>query len=199
MTIPEGFISQALGDGITFCIGTLPPTLLPGAARFENLWALHPEEFHEIRIIGRKVRVPRWQQAYGHDYHFTGEVNEALALPDSLVPFLNWTRAAIDRRLNGILVNWYDGRLGHYIGKHRDSTKGLITGSPIVTISLGAERTFRLRPWRGKGFVDYPARQGSVFITPWETNQAWTHEVLRGSSEAGRRISVTVRAFAPKN
>ena len=54
----------------------------------------------------------------------------------------------VDDRLNGLLLNWYDGRLGHYIGKHRDSRVNMIHGAPIVTISLGEERSFRLAPWR---------------------------------------------------
>ena len=53
-----------------------------------------------------------------------------------------------------MLLNWYDAAQRHYIGAHRDSTVGLVSGAPIVTISLGATRTFRLRPMRGKGFVE---------------------------------------------
>ena len=37
-------------------------------------------------------------------------------------------------------------RLDHYIGAHRDSTASMIEGVPIVTVSLGEERAFRLRP-----------------------------------------------------
>jgi alkylated DNA repair dioxygenase AlkB len=156
---------------------------------------MHPEKYYEIMIHGRLVKTPRWQQAYGVDYHYTHATNVALPIPPPLVPFLAWANTVIDGRLNGILINWYDGRLKHYIGKHRDSTKHMVDGSPIVTISFGESRTFRLRPWKKKGYRDFPADDGKVFVMPYETNRKWTHEVLHATGSFGRRISVTARAF----
>jgi alkylated DNA repair dioxygenase AlkB len=166
-------------------------------SRFEELWALHPERFHEITqpFTGKTIPLPRWQQAYGRDYRYTGSVNRALAIPPILEPFLAWARALFDRRLNGLLLNWYDAAQRHYIGPHRDSTVGLMVGAPIVTVSLGAPRTFRLRPLRGQGFVDFAAMHGSVFVLPWESNLDLKHEVPLRKSARGRRISITLRAF----
>jgi alkylated DNA repair dioxygenase AlkB len=88
-----------------------------------------------------------------------------------------------------------DGNLGHYISPHHDSTKGLVVGSPIVTISLGEERTFRpTRPGTG-GRRDFPATHGTVFVTPRNTNRAWKHQIVKSARRRGRRISVTLRAF----
>src|SRR5690606_27068782 len=145
---------------------------------------LHPSEFHRIKIHGREVKTPRWQQAYGKDYEYTGRVNPALPFETLTVPIpkvealVSWCRERIDDRLNGLLRNWYDGSLGHYIGKHRDSRTRMVSGAPIVTISFGESRVFRLRPWKGSTrAVDFPARNGSVFVMPFDTNLAWTHEV----------------------
>ena len=94
------------------------------------------------------------------------------------------------------MLNWYDGKLGHYIGPHHDSDKGLVVGSHIVTISLGEGRVFRLtRPRTGER-RDFPATDGTVFVTPWDTNAAWKHQVVKSAGRRGRRISVTLRAFA---
>ena len=112
-----------------------------------------------------------------------------------LVSVLGWAREQVDPRLNGLLLNWYDPERKHYIGKHRDSTKGMVADTPIVTISLGATRPFRMRPYRrAGGFVDVEAVDRSVLVIPWEVNQRWTHEVPHRAS-GGRRISITVRAF----
>jgi alkylated DNA repair dioxygenase AlkB len=109
---------------------------------------------------------------------------------------VSWCKDGIDRRLNGLLLNWYDGTLGHYIGKHRDSTKNMVKGAPIVTLSFGKRRTFRLRPWRTSGeHVDFDAENGTMFVMPYETNLAWTHEVPTSTRSRGRRISFTLRAF----
>ncbi|MCA1614754.1 MAG: alpha-ketoglutarate-dependent dioxygenase AlkB [Acidobacteria bacterium] len=189
------FERHDLGDGNAFLTGVLPGTLRPGTAAFEELWGMRPAEYHEVLMHGRPVKTPRWQQAYGRDYHYTGRVNRALPIPPVLAPLLAWARAAVDESLNSLLVNWYDGSLGHYMGRHRDSTSGMIEGSPIVTLSFGEERVFRLRPYRGEGRVDFAARDGGVFVMPYETNLAWTHEVPRARMFVGRRISVTLRGF----
>ena len=175
--------------------GRLPEELLLSNEAFDRLWEQHPDRYHVIMIHGRPVRTPRWQQAYGQDYHYTGQVNGALPIPGELEPYLSWCREHVDDQLNGLLLNWYDGRLGHYIGPHRDSTTNIVQVAPIVTISFGEERVFRLRPWKGKGFRDFAARHGSVFVMSFRTNARWTHEVPCSKKATGRRISVTLRAF----
>jgi hypothetical protein len=78
------------------------------------------------------------------------------------------------------------------------SPVGLLKGSPIVTISLGEERVFRFRPWRGKGYQDFVVKEGSVVIIPWDTNKTWTHEVPHFVRFKKRRISVTLRVYEEK-
>jgi alkylated DNA repair dioxygenase AlkB len=195
---PLGFEPHDLGSGEKLWLGRLPDTLFVGPTEFEALWQLHPEEFHEIKMYGRLVKTPRWQQAYGRDYRYTGRVNKVLPIPPSLFPFLRWSQDNIAPELNGLLLNWYDGQCGHYIGPHRDSVAHMLPGAPIVTISLGEERTFRLRPWppklRGEP-VDFQARNGTVFIMPPETNRTYTHEAPCSGRLLGRRISITVRGL----
>jgi alkylated DNA repair dioxygenase AlkB len=161
----------------------------------QALWELHPEKFPTITIHGKQTPIPRWQQAYGMDYHFSGQTTRALPMPKLLLPILGSVRQEIDPRLNGVLVNWYDASQGHYIGAHRDSTKGMCPGAPIVMVSLGAERVMRLRRWKGQERFDFIVKDGTVCVLPYETNLAWTHEILRRKQDTGRRISVTFRAF----
>lgn len=186
-----GFQYHQLSENCGFWVGGFQEEFVD----FEKLWQMHPSEFHQIRIHGRLVKTPRWQQAYGINYHYTGRVNVALPVPPILALCLSWARADIYDGLNGLLLNWYDGRLGHYIGRHRDSTREMVPGAPIVTISSGEERIFRLRRWREKSNpVDFPAH-GAVFVMPWETNLAFTHEVPHSKRSVGRRISLTLRCF----
>jgi len=191
----DGFECHLLNEKHRFYVGRLPGEKILTREQFNYLWELHPTEYLKIKMYGHPVDTPRWQQAYGHDYHYTGQVNRALPVPPLLDPTLTWAKTTIDERLNGILLNWYDAQLRHYIGKHRDSLTEIVNGSPIVTISFGEERIFRLRPWKGEGSKDFPATNGTVFIMPYETNLAWTHEVPHFRAYRGRRISVTIRAF----
>lgn len=192
----DGFVCERLDANHVLQRGALPAVLLPDEMALAVLWQLHPAAYHRIKILGKLVPTPRWQQAFGRDYRYSKTTNAALPVPPDLQPFLEWARLAVDARLNGLLLNWYDGALGHYIGKHRDSVTGLVPGTPIVTISLGDTRTFRLRPWKGEGVRDVSVSHGTVLVMPWETNRAWTHEVPRTKHSVGRRISITLRAFA---
>lgn len=188
--------THTLSDGSLFLERRLPAELLWGAQHFEAVWGIHPEAKHRILMHGRLVETPRWQQAYGDDYHYTGRVNQALPIPDLLVPLFAWSKSACDPRLTGILLNWYEGP-GHYIGPHHDSIKQMIPGSPIVTVSFGETRVFRLT--RGKGAEaevrDFSAIDGTVFMMPFDTNLAWKHSVPKSARYRGRRISVTFRGF----
>jgi alkylated DNA repair dioxygenase AlkB len=193
-----GFEPHDLDDRCRFHTGQLPGHLILQGERFEELWTKHPAEQPTGVMYGRTTRMPRYHQAYGRDYRFPGGGAPTLPVPPELLPHLEWATAAIDRGLNGLLLNWYDGAQRHHIGPHRDKTNGLVAGAPIVTISFGEDRTFRLRPWRGrgKGFRDFAATSGSVFLLPFDTNKAWTHEIVHRTRHTGRRISVTLRAFA---
>lgn len=185
----------ALPGGHVVLVGHLPQHLGLKSEDFEALWGLHPEEFRSIRMHGRWVDLPRWQQAYGRDYQFSGQTSTAMALPSLLQPYVSLAQTCIDDKLNGVLVNWYDGGLGHYIGPHRDKTKQLVPGSPIVGFSLGEQRKMRFRPVGGEGYVDVEQPSAGVLVIPWETNRAWKHEVPKSRKAVGRRVSLTVRAF----
>ena len=209
--IKLGFKRIDLDDQHGLWLGRLPPEQRWTPEQFDAFWALHPDGFHQVRLFGRLVAVPRWSETYGRDYRFSGTVQSALPIPDLLAPLLAWSQAHIDPRFNGLLVNWYDGSLGHKIGAHRDDEKELLVGAPILTISFGENRTFRLRPWQGQLRTnpgaplgdgpqarprhDIEVADASVLVLPYATNMAFTHEVPASKRRTGRRISVTVRAF----
>lgn len=164
---------------------------------FEACWEQRPDEPHQIFIHGRTVPAPRLQQAYGSDYEYTGSKSNAFPIPTNLWSLLEWGQQEIEPKLNGILLNWYEGP-DQYIGPHHDSTRGMYVGTPIVTISFGEARMFRLTRWEQRKKVhtfDLTATSGRVIVIPYETNQAWKHEVVKRRKYTGRRISVTLRAF----
>ncbi len=198
MSFPDDFDVLTLDADHSLFAAMLPEELRWDSAGFEMIWQLRPEKRHRVVMIGKPVELPRDQQAYGANYKYTGSENRALPLPPELKPLLEWSNDTIDARLNGVLLNWYQGP-GEYIGPHHDSTKGLVPETPIVTISFGEMRIFRLTKWSQKkkqAQHDFPAADGRVFVMPWSTNKAWKHEVVRRTTYKGRRISVTIRAFA---
>jgi len=191
----SALVKVPLDNASYVATGTLPGHLRLNESAFGALWAQHPKEYHQIHMYGRLVSTPRWQQAYGHDYRYTGNLNKALPIPSVVEPLLTWAQDILEPRLNGMLINWYDGSKGHYIGPHRDSPEGLLEDAPIVTISFGEERIFRLRPYGGKGKIDIPVVDGTVIVIAYGTNRTWTHEVPKSAKGDGKRMSVTLRAF----
>lgn len=121
-----------------------------------------------------------------------------------LAPHLAWARSAIEPRLSGVLVNWYDAERARHIGKHRDSPIGLVPGAPIVTISLGASRLFRppAVPGHEGERVDVPVDHGTVLVVPWAVNRTASRtRSPSGQARTPAEKSVTIRAFddqAPK-
>lgn len=168
--------------------GLLPQDFVPAAPAMDEMWELHPSPVPDAtHARGASC----WQQAYGRPYRYCS----ALPIPTVLEPLIAWVRDSIDPRLNGVGLNWYDADLGHYMGLHRDVTKCLVKEAPIVTVSFGASRVFRLKPWWPGDVLDILTGHGTVLVIPFETNRVWRHGVLHRPFDTGRRISVTFRAF----
>lgn len=163
---------------------------------WQMIWDAHPPEQMKIKIYDKEANVPRWVQAYGKDYAYSGQIAKALPIPDWLSPFFDRAKE-ISPTLNGVLVNWYDGQLKHRIGPHRDNESDLQVGSDIVTISLGEERVFRFRKFKTKDSpIDLVVKDKSILVIPWDTNMAYTHEVPHFARYAGKRVSLTFRTFS---
>lgn len=191
----EIFEELNLDSSCKIYFSNLPEIEHKSLGEFNALWNLRPKQFHKISMFGKEVETPRWQQSFGKNYNYSGSTNEAEPIPKEFCDCQEWCKVHIDSRLNGFLVNWYDGKKGHYIGPHRDDTNDLELQSPIVTLSLGEERILRFRPYGGKGFKDITVGDGEIIIIPWKTNQNWTHEVPNLKRYKGKRISLTLRAY----
>jgi alkylated DNA repair dioxygenase AlkB len=170
--------------------GRIPNDLQFSEQQFKEAWLLHPFG----RIHGKRYATPPWRQAYEKDYDYCGQSDRVLPIPSLLQPLMDWLKS-IDPRLNGLFVNWYDGKLGHYFGKHRDITYNLVPDSSIFTVSFGESRKYRLRPQEATRILDFDANDGTMFVMPLSTNQAWTHEIPKSNRYTQRRISITARAF----
>lgn len=98
---------------------------------------------------------------------------------------------------NGVLLNFYpDGE--HYIGPHSDDESALSTGGKVVSLSLGSERTFRIRDKITKKIIKFSGKEistksGRLLVMSGDFQKHYTHEIPKQSKIKYPRISLTFR------
>ncbi len=157
-----------------------------------------PWETHRIRIFGREVDSPRlscWMGEREATYVYSGtrfDPHPWLPALDALRPRL---ASACGARFNSVLANLY--RDGHdSMGWHSDDEPELGPSPVIASLSLGADRVFRLR----KRAVDAGRREslglrlphGSLLRMAGQTQRLYQH-ALPKTTRSGLRINLTFR------
>ena len=122
--------------------------------------------------------------------------------PPELRLLLATVNDLFNARYNGILVNYYTNG-EDYISDHRDDELGLDPSVGVLTISYGAERTFRVKPWNHEKRAPYPAKESLWLSVPARSchallmaGQDFQKELAHGvlpQPGAGGRISFTLR------
>jgi len=186
-------------------VWSLPVDVRVSRVEFDALLRDKPAERGTVKIMGREVVVPRWQEAYGRPYRFSGVDHQPTRATPPLVTRLleHIPRVVPQVTPNSALVIWYtDGT--QYIGRHADDEGQIRTTvageSFIVTVSLGAERTFRIRSRPEHAIVrDVVMRDNHAYVMCGRFQKEFTHEIVKVSgakaTTVGPRISVTLREF----
>ena len=107
--------------------------------------------------------------------------------------------ALCDRRFNSVLLNWYrDG--DDAMSWHSDDEPELGPEPVIASVSLGAERVFKLRRkphQKGNPSRSVPLPDGSVLVMAGTTQARYEHALARTAKPVGGRINLTFREIAP--
>jgi len=185
--------------------GTIPGDICP---KWDDMIKLKPAEKGKVVILGKEIDTPRYSAHYMKPYYYTGKEHDAKDLPQVLQPFLNWTNELLksgifgdemkNMEFNQALMNFYmEG--SHYIGKHSDNEKQLISGSPVFSASFGEIRTFRIRDKNGDIINDIQMHDCTYIIMCGNMQKEFTHEVPKVTGEKGLkmgpRINITFRVF----
>jgi alkylated DNA repair dioxygenase AlkB len=179
--------------------GNIPEKFSTGGF-FDELWELRPLEAGTISMFGKLHKIPRLTLNCGKGYGYTGNTaaKHTTEVPDVLQPLLDYINELGFGPFNQALVNYY--RNGNdCIRKHADNEPSILENSPIVTVSLGATRVFRVtindNTHRPK---DCEMHNGSFLIMCDNFQREYKHEVPRTKQTSTRgliapRISVTFR------
>jgi alkylated DNA repair dioxygenase AlkB len=101
-------------------------------------------------------------------------------------------------RFNSLLLNHYrDG--SDKLDWHADDERELNPEQPIASLSLGAARTFRLKPKDASVEVNIPLSfelgQGDLLVMDSPTQRHWLHQVPQRLRVKGDRINLTFRVI----
>lgn len=150
-----------------------------------------------IRMFGKTYLQPRLLAWYGDpdaSYRYSGKNYE----PKAWIPALKSLKTIVEElagaRFNSVLANLYrDGADG--MGLHADDEPELGDRPVIASLSLGEERTFRLKHRHRKDLkpVALPLKSGSLLIMAGDTQRNWKHEVPKVRRACGPRINLTFR------
>ena len=148
-----------------------------------------------LTLFGRERAVPRltaWYGEAGTSYRYSGVERRAAPWPPFLRDLARDVAAAVGWRFNYVLMNRYrDG--SDMLGWHADNEPDLGSMPVIATLSVGAERTLRLRGRRSGGSIGRTLAHGSLLLMWGRSQRDGQHCVPRTKKLVGERISFTFR------
>jgi len=176
---------------------------------FDAAWDCRPDAPSKVKIYGKIIDTPRLMQTYLRPYTFSGLPHTAKdEIPVPFHRYMWWAQhhsfplpdgTSKKYNFNQMLVNWYENG-NNYIGAHGDDEKELADGTPIISISFGATRKFRIREKTTKNIVhDIDLDDGTCVIMGGNMQKTHTHEIVKVNGDKGLkigpRINITIREF----
>tara|TARA_Y100001001_G_scaffold162030_1_gene187696 strand:+ start:401 stop:1021 length:621 start_codon:yes stop_codon:yes gene_type:complete len=167
-----------------------PDTLYNDLA--ENL----PWQQGSILIYGKRHKIPRlqcWIADPGLNYTYSGEQLPLTPWPPLLQQLRLELNQAFDLRLNSVLCNLYrDGQ--DAMGWHSDNEPELGSDPAILSVTLGAQRDFALRPTGStRQSAKIALEDGSLLYMKAGMQSLWQHAVPRRAGIRSARINLTFR------
>ena len=151
-----------------------------------------------IRFYGKESLVPRMEAWYGDEgksYAYSGIHMDPKPWTEELIIIKHKIEPLAGVAFNSVLINYYrDGK--DRVAWHSDDEKELGQNPVIGSVSLGAERKFKLRHKRYKtnGHKhEVLLGHGSFLLMKGSTQHHWMHEIPRTAKPIGPRINLTFR------
>ena len=153
---------------------------------------------NKIRFYGKESLVPRLEAWYGDpgkSYAYSGIQMNPKPWTKELVEIKEAIEKEASLPFNSVLINYYrDGK--DRVAWHSDDEKELGQNPIIGSVSLGAERKFKLRhkKYKGNGLkTEIMLQHGSFLLMKGPTQHHWMHEIPRTAKPIGPRINLTFR------
>jgi alkylated DNA repair dioxygenase AlkB len=155
---------------------------------------------NKIRFYGKESLVPRlesWHGDKGMSYTYSGIKMDAKPWTKNLLMIKESIEPIAKTTFNSVLINYYrDGK--DRVAWHSDDEKELGKNPVIASVSLGAERKFKLRHKKYKENQlqhEVFLQSGSLLLMSGPTQHHWLHEIPRTAKPIGPRMNLTFRVI----
>lgn len=148
-----------------------------------------------VTIVGRRVPVPRlvcWHGDQGAVYRYSGLTHHPSPWTGELLTLKQAIESACGHDFNSVLGNLYRDGLDS-MGWHADQEKVLGPNPYIASLSLGAERLFKIRHNKTGETLDLTLADGSLLLMGGALQHHWRHCLPKSRQPTPARINLTFR------
>lgn len=130
----------------------------------------------------------------GADYPFSGRVHKASTMHPYVQRVMDRINKEFGLNLNSVYMNYYpDATVG--LAYHQDREHIIVPGSTVVSLSLGASRTFWFKKVSDKREKGWLLNDGDLVIMGKDSQVMYQHGLKAEPELLGARISITFREF----
>jgi alkylated DNA repair dioxygenase AlkB len=149
----------------------------------------------EIKMYGKRVKIPRLQAWYGENdtaYQYSGLTLQPLPWISPLLNLKTIAENLAQAQFNSVLANLYrDGQDG--VGKHADNEPELGDNPTIASFSFGACRNLDFYHNNLPHKQRIELQPGSLLVMKGETQHHWQHCIAKTKRVLAPRVNLTFR------
>lgn len=163
---------------------------------FNRLLETIPWQQDNITVFGKTYKQPRLTALFANNqkpYTYSNITMYPLVFTNYLINIKTKIEQEIQNNFTTCLLNLYrDGNDSN--GWHADNEHELGKNPIIASVSLGAERLFKLKHKTNKNLKkDVVLEHGSLLLMSGKTQHNWLHQVPKTKKIVGKRINLTFR------
>ncbi len=151
----------------------------------------------ELVLFGKRIITARevaWFGDAGLSYRYSGTTKQPKSWTADLLELKALAEDLSKSRFNSCLLNLYHNG-GEGMGWHSDDEKSIVRDSAIASISLGAEREFRMKHKTSGEKVAVLLESGSLLVMKGSTQRHWLHSIPKTKKVTAPRINLTFRTM----
>ena len=139
---------------------------------------------------------------YGtYNYFYSGTTHYAREVSENsyLCKILSYLEIVLPSfKYNSALINKYEDNES-FMPPHGDTENEIVSGSDIVTISLGETRSILFTSKSEETVGETEIAHGEVFVMSQSTQKMFSHTIPKENNKCGARLSITLRMLKPEN